>query len=132
MAYRKLLGATGSLAAVFMLMPSFAFAVEGKVTAGEKHELRHDRREIRHDRREIQGDRKDLVQDRQELRQDLKSGAGNAEIRHDVNEIHQDRHEIVDDKRELAKDVTDLKGDQLERRQDRGEFRRDVKDALKD
>lgn len=42
MAYRKLLGATGLLAGVFMLTPSFASAVEGKVTAGEKHELRRD------------------------------------------------------------------------------------------
>ena len=88
MAYRKLLEAAGLLAGVFVLTPSFASAVEGKVTAGERHELRHDRREIRHDRREIhgdgkeiRGDRRESLQDRQELRRDLKSGAGNAEIR---------------------------------------------------
>ena len=70
MAYRKLLEATGLLAGVFVLTPSFASALEGKVTAGERHELRHDRREIRHDRREIHGDRREVHGDRKEIRGD--------------------------------------------------------------
>ncbi len=42
MAYRKLLGATGLLAGVFMLTPSFA-------SKGDQLEGRQDRREFRRD-----------------------------------------------------------------------------------